>query len=154
MLDQDLIADCIRANPYFMEELFDNISIMPMRKDKYSGQVDPYTNFKLLFFKLRLIEPISMHLLFMFYGGLKDARLLVASGDFSDDSMRDSLRDHSNYLVLYKGALNQREYERKRADSLGLLAKDVPWTWDWIDNCTEAFTNRGNFYDAYEGSEI
>lgn len=137
MNNQELLELSFEANPYYTEARLDGMRIMPARREKYSGEgKDPYTNFKLMYFNLRLMNPtITMKQMFVgFYVGLKYYRLIADDRDFDDDSQSDSVRDGANYSDLYNGALSQRQEERER---FGKDCELVPWTWDWISRATE-----------------
>ncbi|HMN10752.1 MAG TPA: hypothetical protein PKD55_00340 [Bellilinea sp.] len=131
-----LIDQCAAVNPWYTEALKFEMEVMPVRAAKYSGDVDPFTNFKELYFRTRRMNPtVDMKLLFIgFYVGLKDSRLAVDNvGDFADDGFKDGIRDAGNYIALYQGALLQKEEEDARAAQVG---HHQPFDWTWIEQVT------------------
>jgi hypothetical protein len=87
------------ANPYWWRAMVSAAEVMPSRAEKYSGTIDPYTNFievaKILGCKVRDV--------FIHYVAIKLARAKVSDGDFEDESFMDSLRDLANYAMLWFG---------------------------------------------------
>lgn len=135
-----IIDDCLEANPHFTQATLQRLSIMPQRRGKYSGTTDPFINFKLMWFNMRLLNPtISFHENFHFYRTLKFARLIMPLEIFEDDPPIDTMGDEGNYTDLEAGAMKQRDDERAYANELGVLCKDIAWSWDWVESVTEQF---------------
>lgn len=100
------LIDAKQSNPWWFDAVLDCAAVMQTRVRKYSGGGDPYRNFVEV--GRILSEPMTS--VFRFYIALKFARALVSQSDFDDESYQDTLRDLSNYSLLWQG------YEIRRRD--------------------------------------
>lgn len=87
------------ANPYWWRGMIAGADVMPTRAKKYSGDVDPYTNFMIV---ARLMG-CEVREVFQWYIAIKFARAIVSQEDFGDESFLDTLRDLANYTDLWYG---------------------------------------------------
>ena len=87
------------ANPHWFEALIHSAEVMSVRRKKYSGKTDSYTNFIIMARALG----IKVSGVFKFYQIIKLARVLVDAGDFADESMIDSDVDNGNYSFIAAG---------------------------------------------------
>jgi hypothetical protein len=84
--------------PWFIA-LLRAAQIQADRRAKYSGEGDPYTNFYIVSeYQGKPTEDI-----FELYQDIKMARIKVQAGDFSDESLNDTLIDMANYCLLEVG---------------------------------------------------
>ncbi len=115
--DLALFEKVKESNPYYYEAMLKSASIMPTRRDKYSGTGDPYTNFKLVHFILQewFKERVKLDMrdVFAFYNALKFARYVVSGNiDYEDESGLDSRRDGANYYLLDMGDMLRNKEEK------------------------------------------
>ena len=94
-----ILNDAKTANVWWFNAMLDAAKVMPQRRGKYSGEGDPYTNF--LIMEKMLGKPMGE--IFRFYQGIKFARLLVSTDDYSDEAGNDTVRDLANYALLELG---------------------------------------------------
>jgi hypothetical protein len=104
--EKELLEEAKAANPWWFDAVIDCATVMKIRVKKYSGEEDPFTNFKIVARR----QGVSTQDVFSFYCDIKRARAEVGVGDYPDESYIDTLRDHSNYSLLWQG------YEMRRRD--------------------------------------
>jgi len=95
----EVLALAKEANGPWFEAVLKAAQIQADRRAKYSGQGDPFTNFEVV----GRLMGVDTKDVFRFYQAIKFARLLVAAGDFEDESLEDTLIDLANYSLLEAG---------------------------------------------------
>lgn len=94
-----VLSNAKKSNPWYFRALIRAADVMLDRRIKYSGDVDPYTNFR----TVALMMGMAVMEVFPFYISLKHARIKVNQEDFADESFIDTLRDLANYALLWVG---------------------------------------------------
>lgn len=104
--------DAIReANRWYFEAWKAAGALMPGRRAKYSGDINPYSNFV---FMARILG-VEVQEGFRNYVAIKLARHLMESGDFADESELDNDQDGGNYFFLSAGWRRMTAQERLQA---------------------------------------
>lgn len=101
-MDNDALAileQAKEANPHWFKAMLQCADIMVDRRKKYSGNHHPMFNFV----SLARITGLAIHQVFMFYVGIKIARLSASTEDFQDESAIDCVRDLANYSLIMLG---------------------------------------------------
>ena len=100
----EILALAKEANGPWFDIVVKAAGIQAERRKKYSGDGDPYTNFLIVANLFRMKYPeIKDEDIFFFYQCIKFARLMVDSGDFTDESREDTLIDMGTYSFLEAG---------------------------------------------------
>jgi len=95
----EVLALAKEANEPWWDAVLKAAQIQADRRAKYSGEGDPFTNFEVV----GRLMGVDTKDVFRFYQAIKFARLLVAAGDFEDESLEDTLIDLANYSLLEAG---------------------------------------------------
>jgi hypothetical protein len=95
----EVLALAKEANELWFDAVLKAAQIQADRRAKYSGKGDPFTNFEVV----GRLMGVDTKDVFRFYQAIKFARLLVAAGDFEDESLEDTLIDLANYSLLEAG---------------------------------------------------
>ena len=101
----EILEQAKTANPWYFQALIQAAGVMPVRRQKYSGDGDPFTNFHIAG-RIMGHSPLET---FRWYQALKLARLQMDSGDFADERTADTLRDLANYVLLEAGFRIQQQ---------------------------------------------
>jgi len=113
------------ANSSWFDIMVKAAGVQAERRRKYSGDGDPYTNFLIVAGLFRMKYPeIKDEDIFFFYQCIKFARLMVDSGDFTDESREDTLIDMGTYSFLEAGF-------RCRNTTSSAPEQDIQTTFPW-----------------------
>ncbi len=122
--ETEILRVAQQANPHMFKAVLEALSLMAVRRQKYSGDHHSYFNFA----DMSRRTGLSLSSVFRFYLNLKMSRLSVSDDDFSDERMVDTLLDIINYAAIAAGAeIDQLTVE-------GILAEDEEEEEDHTDH--------------------
>ena len=107
--ERDLLERCKACQPWWWRAVIKAAQVMPDRRGKYAGNLDPYFNFQ----DVARRRNVTVEEVFEWYLDMKTSRLAARSGDFPDESLVDTHRDRANYALLSTGYLIRQQNEVK-----------------------------------------